>query len=127
MTLNLGKVFTDYELKTLDAGDGAFTLQFSANGSTWDTVTPTFNKGTNEGLPTLWPITRNTYTGTVAESKGYKYVKVTIKTAANYVPLEDSPVLTEGAPQQAPSAVDFFGNPTDGKAYVGAFVGGPRE
>ncbi|MBE6792799.1 MAG: right-handed parallel beta-helix repeat-containing protein [Ruminococcaceae bacterium] len=47
--------------------------------------------------------------------------------AANYVPLEDSPVLTEGAPQKAPSPVDFFGNPTDGKAYVGAFVGGPRE
>ena len=48
--------------------------------------------------------------------------------AANYVPLPDSPALTGGKPNnQFPSAVDFFGNPVDGKSYVGAFVAGPRE
>jgi hypothetical protein len=48
--------------------------------------------------------------------------------AANYVPLPDSPALTSGkANNQFPSAVDFFGNPVDGKTYVGAFVAGPRE
>ena len=47
--------------------------------------------------------------------------------AENYVPLPDSPALTAGATPLKGADTDFFGNPTAGQSYVGAFVKGARK
>lgn len=39
-----------------------------------------------------------------------------------YVPAAGSPAMTAGAPAQKGAERDFFGRPTGGRAYVGAFV-----
>ena len=47
--------------------------------------------------------------------------------AEKYVPLPDSPALTAGVASLKPSETDFFGNPTGGNPYIGAFVAGARK
>ena len=47
--------------------------------------------------------------------------------AENYVPPADSAALEFGATPLKPAEKDFFGNPTENRAYIGAFVGGSKK
>ena len=47
--------------------------------------------------------------------------------AERYVPLPGSPALTAGAAAAKPAPADFFGNPTEGRQYIGAFLSGARK
>lgn len=47
--------------------------------------------------------------------------------AEGYVPPQGSPALEYGAQPAKPAPTDFFGNPTDNRAYIGAFVGGKKQ
>ena len=46
--------------------------------------------------------------------------------AEAYVPLPGSPALAAELPPSRPAPHDFFGNPVQGQAYIGAFLGGHR-
>ncbi|MBQ2781376.1 MAG: hypothetical protein IJF42_07480 [Clostridia bacterium] len=97
--LNVGEVFTSFEITTIDSADDTGletdkpTIKFSADGSTWETLVLSRTSGNyyQEG----WLAKYITYTGAASASKGYKYVQ--ISASANTVVAGGLPLAAFGS------------------------------
>lgn len=89
--LNVGEVFTSFEITTIDSADDTGletdkpTIKFSADGSTWETLVLSRTSGNyaREG----WLAKDITYTGAASASKGYKYVQISASANGYGLPL----------------------------------------